>query len=250
MNVRAVTRALAILRSFDGKGLQTLAEIAGETGLDKGTTRRLLVTMMNGGFVAQDPDTQRYGLGRMIRTLAASVVDNFDLRSAASPLLTELANELNVTAFLSIYQNGSAICLERIHGAQGMELRWWPVGGTLALNCGGAPKVLLSYQSDDEIDRVLSGPLPALTPKSVTDPTKLRAHLSQIKARGYEFALDDVSLGLAALAVPILDKAGRIICSVSISTLNPQMVERGRPKHLQRLREAAAEVRRRLGITG
>ncbi|MGF7159454.1 DNA-binding IclR family transcriptional regulator [Rhodoligotrophos appendicifer] len=248
MNVRAVTRAIAILKSFEGRGLQGLAEIAAQTGLDKGTTRRLLVTLMNSGFIAQDAATQRYGLGRAIRALAESVIDNFDLRAAAVPVMEQLAAELDVTTFLSIYQNGAAICLERIHGAGGMELRWWPVGGTLALNCGGAPKLLLAYQSEQEIARALSGPLPTLTAKSITDRAKLREHLARVHEQGYEFAVDDVALGLAALAVPVLDAKGRLLCAVSVSTLNPQMIDHGRPKHLARLLAAAEAIRRRLGM--
>ena len=62
-NVRAVARALAVLNAFAGKSLQSLAEVTQATGLDKGTTRRLLLTLINSGFVAQDPVTQHYRLG-------------------------------------------------------------------------------------------------------------------------------------------------------------------------------------------
>lgn len=137
MNVRAVVRAASILRSFRQRPLQTLAEISTTTGLDKGTTRRLLVTLMNTGFVVQDPVSQKYGLGRMIRILSSSVVDHFDLRSVAVPVLTAIASELHLTTFLSVYQDHSALCLERLHDMKGMEVHWWPVGGTLPINTGG-----------------------------------------------------------------------------------------------------------------
>jgi len=61
-NVRAVARALAVLNSFAGKSTQSLAEVTNATGLDKGTSRRLLLTLMKGGFVAQDPVSQHYRL--------------------------------------------------------------------------------------------------------------------------------------------------------------------------------------------
>jgi len=250
MNVRAVTRAIAILRTFEMRPLQTLAEIAGACGLDKGTTRRLLLTMMNSGFIVQDPETQRYGLGMAIRALASHVNDHFGLRAAAHPVLQSLARDLEVTAFLSIYAQGAAVCLERLQAPIGMVLQWWPVGGNLAINCGGAPKVLLAYQSPAEIDRVLAEtPLVPLTPKSETDPQAFRNHLAQIRQQGYEFAVDDVALGLAALAVPVLDDRGQAVCALSISTLHPQMVVgRGKPKHLNRLLQSAEEIRKRLGL--
>ncbi len=246
MNVRAVVRATDILQSFAERPLQSLSEVAGATRLDKGTTRRLLVTLMNQGFVAQDPVTQRYGLGRVLRTLAASVVEDFDLRSVAVPVLSDIAAELHVTTFLSVYRDRSALCLERLHDMKGMEVRWWAIGGTLPINCGGAPKLLLAYQSDEEIDTVLAGPLEKMTPVSITDPKVLRRELETIRRQGWVFAVDDVALGLAALAVPVLDAGGRLICSLSMGGLTPQMSRDGEPVHLPRMLEAARIVAARL----
>src|SRR5262249_48656634 len=160
----------------------------------------------------------------------------------AAPVLSQVATELQATAFLSIYQQHAAVCLERFHDIRGMEVRWWAVGGTLPLNCGGAPKLLLAYQPEEEIERALAQPLVALTPKSITDPVTLRAQLARIRARGWEFAIDDVALGLTALAVPVMNDDGQPICAISIGGLTPQMVRRGRPIHLARLQAAASVI--------
>jgi DNA-binding IclR family transcriptional regulator len=244
--VRAVTRALAILRSFEGGRVLTLGEVAGAADLDKGTTRRLLLTLIEARFVTQEPQTQRYSLGSAARALAVSAPEHLDLRSVAKPVLLTLAAELHMTMFLSVYRNGQAICLERFHDQQGMEVRWWQVGGTLPLNCGGAPKLMLAYQPKEEIERVLAEPLVALTPKSIIDADLLRERLMRIKKQGYSFAIDDVALGLAALAVPILDRKGELVCAISMGGLTPQMSLRGRPIQLDRLRAAADEIKQGL----
>ncbi|MFN8926973.1 MAG: helix-turn-helix domain-containing protein, partial [Rhodospirillales bacterium] len=45
-NVRAITRAVAILRAFTGERPSlTLGEVAAQAGLDKATTRRILLTL-------------------------------------------------------------------------------------------------------------------------------------------------------------------------------------------------------------
>jgi IclR family transcriptional regulator, KDG regulon repressor len=249
-HVRAVARALAVLNSFAGRGLQSLADVTAATGLDKGTTRRLLLTLMDSGFIAQDPASQHYRLGRAVRDLAASVAIDLDLRTIALPVLTELAAELHLTVFLSIYDAGDAVCLDRIHDMKGIEVHWWAIGGTLPYNCGGAPKLLLAYQAQEEVDRVLRRKPVALTPNSMMDRTHLRADLVKIRERGWECAIDDVAVGLTALAVPVLDARGVIVCSVSIAGLTPQMVKRGRPVHLKRLQDAAESVARRLRLSG
>ncbi len=245
-NVRAVARALAVLNSFAGKSTQSLAEVTNATGLDKGTTRRLLLTLMKGGVVAHDPVSQHYRLGRAVRDLAANVADELDLRSIAQPVLTELAGELHVTAFLSVYDDGAMVCLDRIHGIKAIEVNWVAVGGTLPCNCGAAPKLLLAYQPPDEIDRVLQRPFSSLTPKSITDPGELRAELARIRKRDWELAVDDVALGLSALALPVRDADGAVVCAISIAGLTPQMVSRNKPAHLSRAQQAAAMIERRL----
>jgi DNA-binding IclR family transcriptional regulator len=245
-NVRAVTRALTVLNSFAGKNLQSLAQVSAATGLDKGTTRRLLLTLMGSDFIAQDPVTQHYRLGPAIRKLAANVENSRDLRALAQPILLQLAGDLGVTMFLSVFQDDAAVCLDRVHDMRGIEVHWWAVGGTLPLNAGGAPKLFLAYQSAETIDRLLAEPLPSLNARTITDPATLRLHLEQIRKRGWECAVDDVALGITALAVPVLDGEERIICCLSMAGLTPQMVERGRPVHLRRLQDAAAALRDKL----
>jgi DNA-binding IclR family transcriptional regulator len=243
--VRAVNRAIAILKTFPDRPRQSLAEVAEAARLDKGTTRRLLLTLMGEGFIVQDEATRQYGLGSAIRRIAAAAED-VDIRRIANPELTRLANLLSVTSFLSIYQNHGAVCLERMHDVKGMEVRWWSIGGQLPLNCGGAPKLLLAYQDEAEIESALAGDLVQLTPKSVTDRAELRSHFALIRKRGWELAIDDVALGLTALAVPIFNRDGAVVAALSIAGLTPQMHQRGKPLHLEHLQSAARTIAEQL----
>ena len=68
--VRAVRRALAILKAFDDNRELPLREIAERASLDRGTTRRLLLTLMAEGVILQDTDSGLYSLGPVIRRLA------------------------------------------------------------------------------------------------------------------------------------------------------------------------------------
>lgn len=240
--VRAVTRALAILQAFEGSSKLQLRHIAEKAGLDRGTARRLLLTLMGEGAVLQDEDSGLYSLGPMIRRLARSLTD-VDLRQVVAPQLRALAAELGLTVFLSEYRDHSAICLDRYHDHKGMEVHFWPIGGSLQLNCGGAPKLLLAWQSDEEIDLALARPLTALTAKSCVDRRQLRARLKLIRQRGWELAVDDVVVGLTALAIPLLGMQDQLRGCVSIAGLNSQMARRGRPLHLSRLIELREKIR-------
>ncbi|WBU52985.1 IclR family transcriptional regulator [Paracoccus sp. SCSIO 75233] len=249
-NVRAVTRALEVLNSFAGRGSQTLAEVTNATGLDKGTTRRLLITLMQSDFIAQDSITHQYKLGRAIRELASNVEDARDLRVILRPVLEELAVDLSVTAFLSVFKDDSAVCLDRVHDMRGIEVHWWTVGGTLPLNVGGAPKLLLAYQPDEVVERLIDGSIARMNEMSITSRDELIERLKLIRDRGWECAVDDVALGLTALAIPIFDRDGSVICALSVAGLTPQMMRGDEPIYLERLQKTAAKVRRDLGIHG
>ena len=240
--VRAVARAVAILNAFDGDERLQLRDIAEKAKLDRGTTRRLLLTLMGEGVILQHEDNGLYSLGPMIRRLARSLGD-VDLRRVAAPQLRNLAAELGLTVFLSEYRDHSAICLDRYHDHKGMEVHFWRIGGSLQINCGGAPKVLLAWQSDEEIDLALAGPLTALTARSCVDRRQLKAHLRLIRKRGWELAVDDVVVGLSALAVPLLDRQDQLRGCLSIAGLNSQMARRGVPVHLSRLIELREKIR-------
>jgi len=242
--VRSVLRAVALLRAFsNAKPHLTLAELAKATRLDKGTARRLLLTLREAGLVNQNVIDQRYSLSLAAIEFGAAVPENSDLRTAARPVLAQLARDMRSTVFLSVYQNRSALCLERLHDGRSIEIHWWPVGGSLPLNCGGGPKLLLAYQPDQEIQSVLSGPLIRMTAKTIVRPNLMYRRLKLIRKQGWEFAVDDVYTGLAALAVPVLDANGTLVAAVSASGLTPQMqTAAGNPIHLDVIRAAARKI--------
>ncbi len=239
--VRAVARAIAVLRAFEDGSRLELRDIAAKAGLDRGTTRRLLMTLMTDGLVVQYENTGQYSLGPALRRLAGYVVD-VDLRQIFAPHLEKLAVDLGTTAFLSVYRDHSAVCLERYHDLHGLDVRWWGVGGVLPTNCGAAPKVLLAFQSLQEVEQMLAARLSALTSKSIIDRDVLRRRLTLIRKRGWELAVDDVAIGLSALAVPVLDERNNLLGAISIAGLTPQMVLRGKPVHLDRLLEVVDSV--------
>ena len=57
-----------------------------------------------------------------------------------------------------------------------------------------------AHQHDDEITHALKQPLVAMTPASPTNPKVLRSHLAVVRKRGWDLAVDDVIIGLTALA--------------------------------------------------
>ncbi|MCR9221582.1 MAG: IclR family transcriptional regulator [Alphaproteobacteria bacterium] len=246
--VRAVSRAVAILDAFVARGPHlTLTEIAQAAGLDKGTTRRLLYTLMRDGLIAYSAQTQRYSLGLAMLRYASAAPDRGDLRDLAGPVLQDLSKATQTTTILSIYHDGSAICLDRFHDELMLEVKWWRIGGSIPMNCGAASRVMLAYSPDAEASRALAQPLTPLTPHSQTDREALLAERTIVRERGWAMAMDDVVEGLSAAACPILDAGGRLAAVISMAGLTPHVLQDGRPRFLNELQAARREIEKRVG---
>jgi DNA-binding IclR family transcriptional regulator len=85
------------------------------------------------------------------------------------------------------------------------------------LHCTSNGKVLLAFMREDARDRLLAEPLPRLTPRTITDPERLRAQLTEIRARGYAQTMDELEEGLNAVAAPIRGMNGDLIAALSVS---------------------------------
>lgn len=240
--VRAVSRAVAVLRAFvPDHPYRTLAEVAQAAALDKGTTRRLLKTLMEDGLVRQDRDTQRYSLTLGMVQLAAAVRTG-GLREEARPAMAQLAEETGATAFLSVPDDKGALCLERVHGHDPVQVQWWAVGNHMPWNCGAGPRLLLALGGDARVAAAVAH-FRALTPRSEMDPGRLREHFAAVRARGYEVAIDDVVLGLSAVAVPVRDRSGAPVAALSLGGLTHLILaENGEPRSLDKLKAAASEI--------
>jgi DNA-binding IclR family transcriptional regulator len=243
--VRAVERAAALLKAFSPEHSRlTLTELARATALDKGTARRLLHTLAAVDFIHVDQQSQTYALGAAVLMLAPAVSVGGDLREIAAPFLTRIAETTGATAFLWVYHQGEALCIDRVRARSlHIDTPWATIGGRIGLNYAGGARTLLAYIDAAERERVLAGPLTPLTPFTQTDPAALRADSAAIRARGWVLAVDDYVVGLAGLGVPIFDRNGAFVASLSITTLTSRLVrEDGSPRYLDSLIDAAAEI--------
>jgi DNA-binding IclR family transcriptional regulator len=234
--IRTVRRALAILRAFRSSDRELpLGEIALRAQLDKGTTHRLLRTLIVERLVEQQEAGMTYSLSIGVLELAAGLTREGDLRQRAQPILAALAEATGTTAFLGIVHDNQALCIGRVDGGLAIQIRSWSVGGRLPLHGGAGPRVLLANLPAAERTRLLSGKLEALTRRTPTDPAELRARLETIRERGWDIGINEIIEGITSVAVPVHGHDRSVIATISISGLNPHMIEDGQSRHLQEL---------------
>lgn len=216
--VQSVERAIAILRAFSReKPERGVSELSRELGVHKSTVYRLLATLERYGLVARNPETERYRLGLELLILAAQVAEHMNLREIARPHLRELSERCQETVNLAILHEGQVMDVEQFAPpVRSVKNIGW-VGRRMPAHCTAAGKVLLAHLPPKKLERFLQSRLERLTPRTMTDPDRLREELARVRERGYAIAEEELEDGLNAVAAPIYDHAGAVNAAVSLA---------------------------------
>ncbi len=247
--LRTVERALAVLLTFSRDQPEfTLTELSRKLRLSPSTVHRLLGTLELYGFVEQSEQNSKYRLGLTLFKLGALVQANMNLRQQAESALRRLARRTEETAYLYIVDNNEALCLDRVEGQHLVRVLTSDVGGRLPLNCGAAPRTLLAFLPDEEIQQIVTEGKPKqMTSHSLVQPEAIWADVQLTRARGYVFSIGDVVIGVAAVGAPVWDGSGRVVAALSVAGITPRFGEDRLPDLITAVQEEAKGVSASLG---
>lgn len=214
---QSLQRAIALLKAFDdGQDALGVSELGRLVGLPKSTVSRLLATLEHEGLVERVPGSDKYRLGFLLVRLAGRVAHYGDVRAIAHPLLVELCERAQETVHLAVLDGDEVVNIEQISGPHIVRETNW-VGRRTPLHCAANGKALLAFQPPAMIERVLAGPLPRPTDRTIAEPWAVRAELARVRACGYARAVGELEAGLNGVAAPIRDAGGLAIAAVSAS---------------------------------
>lgn len=211
---RTLLRALDVLEFLARAGRPLpLAEISDAVDSSKPTVHRLLTTLQTRGYVLQDTSGGRYAMGPRCFELGSLWAQRLDLRVVAGPHLARLNDETGEMVHLGLYEGGDVIYVDKLDSTHAIVAQSH-VGRRCPATTVSTGRALLAYQPWAEIERVLSGPLPAYTDRTVTDPKRLIELLEEVRRTGYATNAGSYREGVCGVAAPIRDYTGVVIGTV------------------------------------
>jgi DNA-binding IclR family transcriptional regulator len=246
--VQSVDRALTVLGLLARQGELGVTELAAGLGVHKSTAFRLVATLAAHDLVEQVSDRGKFRLGVGVLRLAGATVVRLDLVQESRPVTTRLARVVGETVNLTVLSGHEALYLDQVSGPSAIAMHNW-VGQRIPLHATSNGKVLLAFGSAQLTDR-LELPLRRFTAHTVTDPPALLAELAQVRRNGYAVAVDELELGLTAVAAPVVGADGTVLASVSASGPTFRMPAARHPEVAGQVVAAAEEISRRLGWHG
>jgi DNA-binding IclR family transcriptional regulator len=245
--VRSVERALRILECFDDRHPEMgVSEIANAVGLHKATTHRIAATLVHYGYLEQSPDDQKYRLGLQLPHLGFQVVQRMNLRREALPQMKLVAQRLDETCDLCVFDRGEVFYVEVVRGKHALTIAA-SVGQRLPAHCTASGKLFLASLPVLELEGFLSRPLASFTQKTMTSREALLRELAITRRRGYGMDDEEMEAGVRAVSALIRNREGIGVAALSVPGPTGRLTMERVPEIAATLCKAADAVSRELG---
>jgi len=197
-----------------------VTEIANALGLSKAVVFRVLVSLLDRGYVEFDAQTRRYLLGPRSLALGMAYLERADVRQPAHEALVTLSARSSETATLSLRTGWERMYVDQVLPPDDIKMVV-PIGRPFPLHAGASSKAFLAFLPFAEQDRFFAEhrALPALTEHTIIDEAALRAELAEIVERGYAESRGERQRGAGSVAAPIFSADG--LPSAVISVCGP-----------------------------
>jgi IclR family transcriptional regulator, KDG regulon repressor len=244
-SVRSAARLLCTFTASDRE--LGVSELSRRLGLSKSTVHRLLTTLAAEHLIEPNPLTGRYRLGIKLYELGTVVSTHVELHEAVAMYIDDLRTRTGETVHVGILDGSEVVYIERRESLRTLR-HMVDLGHRNFASCTACGKVLLAHLPEAELDRILSSaPLPARTPRSITDPSRLRDELSLVRQRGYAENVTESAPDTASVGAPIFDNAGRAVAAISVAGPVSRLVETTRRRYATVVLDTAARISEQLG---
>jgi DNA-binding IclR family transcriptional regulator len=205
---KVLLKALDILALFDRNRPEWAEhEVARQLALPTSTAHRLLASLRSRGYVVRVAGG-RYRLGPASVALGLRAGDQ-PVGPALRSAMERVAAETGETALVAVRDPGGngLLILDRIESPHRLRIAL-EVGHVCPLHAGAASKALLAHLPPAEIERVVSGPLPRIGPRTITDRGMLLRDLEGVRRLGHARSREEATEGGWAVASPVLGAGG------------------------------------------
>jgi IclR family pca regulon transcriptional regulator len=214
--VEALARGLDVLAGFGPTHrAMTLSEVADGAALARPTARRLLLTLEELGYVRVRDGA--FELTPKVLDLGMAYVGSLGLWDLARPHLEALVARTGESSSMAQLDGSDIVYVARVSVPKIIALRV-EIGTRFPAAQTSQGKVLLAALSPAELETTLAAPSRAgLPPYIGHSPQQLRAELTEVRARGWALADEELAPGIRSVAAPVRDGHGIVRAAMNVT---------------------------------
>jgi IclR family acetate operon transcriptional repressor len=211
--VQSIARAFDLLETMaDLGGIVGLSQLASASGLPLPTIHRLMRTLLDLGYVRQEP-SREYALGPRLVRLGESA--GRLLGDWATPYLQHVVDAIGESANLAMLDGHQVVYTAQVPGRHSMRM-FTEVGRRAGVHCTAIGKAMLATMPAEQADEILrrSG-LPSQTQHTITALRPMEKELERIRLQGYAIDNEEQEIGVRCVAVTLPGEPARAAISIS-----------------------------------
>lgn len=218
IKVKSLLKTLNILECFTPERPELgITEISEQLGLYKSNVHNILSTLMQCGYVEQNPVTNKYRLGLKILELAYVISSQLGLNRIVAPFMAELSREVGEVVYFGVPNNGQVVYLEAAYPGPFYPMRSM-MGETAEMYCTAIGKAILAFLPSDKAEPALTlQSMKRYTAHTITERQMLTEELEAIRKQGYSIDNMEHEFGIRCVGAPVFNRAGILVGGLSIS---------------------------------
>ncbi|MBB3111400.1 DNA-binding IclR family transcriptional regulator [Paenibacillus phyllosphaerae] len=248
-----ITKAIQILDLLVPQGTEkemSVTEIGKELNMPVQSVHRLLSSLAEHGFVAQNTSNKKYKLGLSIMKYGFLMWDSLMLRSVARPFMEELSQRTKETVYLSVRENAEGVYIDSVDSPQILKISE-PIGLRLPLFNGASNRVILAFLQpalrQTLMDSFVWDDVPSLKPLT---RSYIEQELKTIRDNGYAVTAGEATEGTTGIGAPIFSYENTVIGSINVAGPSIRFGEEQVEKYAGLAKKYAGLISGELGFRG
>ncbi|MEM7341036.1 MAG: IclR family transcriptional regulator C-terminal domain-containing protein [Actinomycetota bacterium] len=240
--VQSLERGLSVITSFSAeRPSQTLSDVARETGLTRATARRLLLTLVELGYIRTDG--KHFELTARVLDIGYSFIASLNVQDIAQPYLEAFSERVRESSSVAVLDDTDIVYVARVPTARIMTVAIGLGSRFPAYQTSMGRVLLAELDNDTVIDLYRRSDRTRPTERTVGSATALVDHVAEVRRLGYALVDQELEIGVRSVAAPLRDGSGRCIAAVNVSThAGRTSLDQVHDVFVPRLLETAADI--------
>lgn len=216
-SVRSIEKAIAVLDCFSTLDRQlSVAAIARQIGIPRGTAHRIIATLRDHGLLEQDRERGNYRLGMKLFEYGTTVLGTMELQREAKSFVEALTKVSGLSVSLCVFDGARSTLVNRTE-RDGEHANSTVLIEAAPAHCTSTGKSVLAFQPPAIVAKVIALGLMRHTPHTISDRDALLNELALVRERGYAVDDEEHSIGIRCVGAPIRNLSGRVFAAISVS---------------------------------
>jgi IclR family pca regulon transcriptional regulator len=214
--IEALARGLDVIRAFGpNRPSMSLSEVAEAAGLARPTARRMLLTLVELGYVRSAHG--EFALTPRVLELGMAYIGATSMWEIARPHMERLVEHTHESSSLAQLDGSDIVYVARVAVPKIITIAV-TIGTRFPALQTSLGKVLLAALPPGELERVLAEPSRSgITPLWKPDQEERNRVLCEVRERGWALTDEHLAPGIRSIAAPVRDGTNQVVAALNVS---------------------------------